>query len=364
MYVLYIPSLARLIRLVSWMLQKGSSLMSIIYTIIIFCVIIFVHELGHFLTAKLCGVKVIEFALGMGPKILKYQGKETLYTLRLFPIGGFAAMEGEDSESESERSFSRQNVPKRLLICVAGATMNLVLGFAIIGFSLIGVKTFATTTVHSFKEGAVSSQSGLSIGDKIVKVDNLSVFTDRDIVYALLRDGDGETDFVVKRGNERVSLPGVKFATTEEEEGKKVLTFDFIVNSEQADVFSGFSRAFRETVSLARNSWMSVGDLLTGKVSFTELSGPIGVGQVVAQAVKIGFTSVLSLAAFISISIGMFNLLPFPALDGGRMVIYVIEAIRRKPINPKVEGYINGAGLLLLFGLMIVITAKDIFNLF
>lgn len=338
--------------------------MSILYTIIIFCVIIFVHELGHFLTAKLCGVKVIEFALGMGPKLLKFQGKETLYTLRLFPIGGYAAMEGEDAESESERSFSRQSVPKRLLICVAGATMNLLLGFAIIGFTLIGVKSYATSTVHSFNENAVSSQNGLQVGDKIVKVDNISVFTDRDIVFALLRDGDGATDFVVKRNGETVKLPQVKFATTEGEDGKKSLTFDFIVNSEQANFFTGFSRAFRETISLARNSWMSVGDLVTGKVSVTELSGPIGVGQVVAQAAKIGLSSVLSLAAFISISIGMFNLLPFPALDGGRMVIYIIEAIRRKPINPKVEGYINGAGLVLLLGLMVVVTAKDIFNLF
>lgn len=363
--------------------------MAILYTIIIFGVIIFVHELGHFIVAKLCGVKVREFSLGMGPAIFKKQGKETLYALRLFPIGGYAAMEGENDTIEAEkkkediagengeaiqeiieqepvdesRSFSKKNVPQRVAICVAGAAMNLLLGFAIIGCTLIGAKSFATNEVSSFRESSVSSQHGLMVNDKIVKVNKTTIFTDRDIVFEMLRDGDGVYDMQVIREGKRVKLEDVKFAMAEQD-GKKTVTFDFVVKSTPANFFNGISRAFSETFSLARNSWTSIGDLVTGKVSVTELSGPVGVGQVVSQAAKIGFGSLLSLTAFISISIGMFNLLPFPALDGGRVVIYLIELIRRKPIKPRVEAYINMAGLALLLGLMVVITFKDIWNLF
>ncbi len=337
--------------------------MTILYTIIIFGLIIFIHELGHFIVAKLCKVTVKEFSLGMGPAILKFRPKETLYALRLFPIGGYVAMEGEMEESEDENSFAKKSVSKRIAICVAGAVMNLILGFSIIAFSLIGVKHYNSTTVAQFKADASTSQTGLAVGDKIVKINKTTIFTDKDIVFEILRDTDGVVDMQVIRDGGRVKLPDVKFTVSGEGE-KKDIYLDFMVKAQNPSFFAGIGRAFKETVSLARNSWASIGDLITGKINIMELSGPVGVGQVVGQAAKMGFKSLLSIAAFISISIGMFNLLPFPALDGGRIVFYVIEAIRRKPIPQKYESYINGAGLILLFGLMIVITFKDIFTLF
>lgn len=352
--------------------------MAVIYTILIFGIIIFIHELGHFAVAKLCGVRVNEFALGMGPAIIKKQGKETLYVLRLFPIGGYAAMEGENdnieteqedvpqipktrSERESSVSFSDKSVLKRTLICLAGPVMNLILGFVIIGCTLIGTDTFATTTISGFRDNAVTN-SVLQAGDKIVKVNKTSIFTDRDIVFEVLRDDDGIIDMTVLRNGEKIKVR-VPFKVSGEG-NEKSLYFDFTVVPEKAGFFNTISRAVCETVSLARNSWTSIGDLIAGKVKFSELSGPVGVGQVVSQAAKLGFTSVVSLAAFISISIGMFNLIPFPALDGGRIVIFLIEAIRRKPLNRKVESYINAVGLAALMLLMVVITFKDVVNLF
>lgn len=342
---------------------KGGENLTIIYTILIFGLIIFVHELGHFVVAKLSKVTVKEFSLGMGPAILKFRPKETLYALRLFPIGGYVAMEGEDEDSPDDNAFNKKSVPKRIAICIAGATMNLLLGFAIIGMTLIGSDSFGTTTVAKFNENATTSESGLMEGDKILKANNSPIFIDKDIIFEVVRDDNGIMDIQVLREGEKVLLSDVKFKVSGEGQQKQI-DFDFKVTSKKMTIFSGIERAFKETVSLARNSWVSVGDLFTGKVKFTELSGPVGVGQVVGEAAKMGISSLASIAAFISISIGMFNLLPFPALDGGRVIFLLIEAIRRKPIPTKYEAYINGVGMILLFGLMIVITLKDVMNLF
>jgi regulator of sigma E protease len=340
-----------------------STFLTILYTVLIFGAIIFIHELGHFIAARAAGVKVNEFALGMGPAILKKQGKKTLYSLRIFPIGGYCAMEGEDEDSEDEDSFRNKSVWKRIVICAAGATMNLVLGFAIILGSLAGAQYYSSTTVAAFKELSISNESGLQAGDKIIKMNRTRIFSDQDIVFEAVRDADGVIDMTVLRDGKKVELPGVRFRVTGEGENYSIY-LDFKVKAIEASPLSAISYAGARTLSLARNSWVSIGDLFTGKVGLMELSGPVGIGQVVGEAAKVGFTSLLSLAAFISISIGMFNLLPFPALDGGRIVFLLIEAIRRKPVNPKWEGYINMAGLLLLFGLMIVVTFKDVWNLF
>lgn len=336
--------------------------MTILYTVLIFGLIIFIHELGHFIVAKLCKVTVKEFSLGMGPAILKFKPKVTQYSLRLFPIGGYVSMEGELEESDDENSFNKKSVPKRIAICIAGATMNLILGFAIIAFSLIGAENYNSSTVAQFKADASTSQTGLAVGDKIVKVNKTKILIDNDIVFEIMRDDDGVVDMEVMRDGKKVKLPDVEF-TVSGEGAERSIYLDFMVKAQEPSFFNGISRAFNETVSLARNSWVSIGDLISGNINFKELSGPVGVGKVVGQAAKLGFSKVISIAAFISISIGMFNLLPFPALDGGRIVFFIIEAIRRKPIPQKYEGYINGIGLILLFGLMIVITFKDILSL-
>lgn len=341
-----------------------NTVVTILLTILIFGLIIFIHEFGHFITARMTGVKVNEFALGMGPAILKKQGKKTLYTLRLLPIGGYCAMEGEDEESEDENSFRHKSVPKRVLICAAGALMNIILGFVLTLVTFIGVPSYSSSTVAVFNsEDALSAQSGLMVGDTIKKVNSTTIFTANDIVFELLRDNDGVVSMDVVRDGKNVKLDAVKFEVSGEGTEKN-LNLDFKVKAEKASFFGAVGQTWGSTVSLVRNTWVSVGDLLTGHIGISELSGPVGVGEVVGQAAAIGWRSLVNIAAFISISIGIFNLLPFPALDGGRIIFLLIEAIRRKPINPKVEMWVNTAGLILLFALMIVVTFKDIVGLF
>lgn len=339
------------------------TVLSIVITVLIFGVIIFIHEFGHFLAARAVGVTVNEFSIGMGPAIFQKQGKRTKYTLRALPIGGYCAMEGEEEDSEDENSFRNKSVPKRILICIAGPVMNLLLGLLITIGALIGSKYYSSTTVAVFKEDAISMESGLQVGDRIVKMNHLSILSDQDIVLEALRDDDGAIDMVVVRDGERVTLPQVQFAVQGEGE-ERSLYLDFKVLAVDAGVPSCLSYATRRTISLVRSTWISIGDLITGRAGFSELSGPVGVGQAVGEAAKNGARSLVSLAAFLSISIGMFNLFPFPALDGGRVLFLLIEAVRRKPVSAKVEGIVNLAGLLCLFALMIAVTFKDIWNLF
>lgn len=354
--------------------------MSIIYTILIFGIIIFIHELGHFIVAKLSKIAVYEFSLGMGPTIFKYQSKKrqkddiveidgedvntsTKYSLRLLPIGGYVAMGEDDELTDNKNSFNSKPIWKRMAVILAGAAMNLLLGFIIMLCIYSTQPVYNSATVAEFMPDATTQASGLQVGDKIVKMNKTTVFNDRDIVFEMMRDPDSLIDVKVLRDGEKVLLPQVKF-NTKGEGASRELIIDFKVVGVKRTVFSAIDYTFRNTVSLARNSWSSIGDLFTGTVKVSDLSGPVGVGQVVDQATGIGFEAVMLLAAFITISVGMFNLLPFPALDGGRFVLLILEAIRKKPINRKVETAINGIGLMLLFGLMILVTFKDIVKLF
>ncbi|WMJ23640.1 M50 family metallopeptidase [Paludicola sp. MB14-C6] len=337
--------------------------MTIIYTILIFGIIIFIHELGHFLAARWSGVTIYEFALGMGPAIYKHKGKKTTYSLRLLPIGGYVSMAGEDEECEDENALNRKPIWKRMIIVIAGAFMNLVLGLAIMLSLYATQPIYNSTTVAQFLPNATTQATGLKVGDKIVKINKTTIFSDKDIINEVFRDSDGVVAVKVLREGKKVALPAVKFDKTGEGT-KKNINIDFKVKGIKRTVFSAVDQSFKNTLSLARNSWLSVADLVTGKLDIQDLSGPVGVGQVVGQASSQGFKSLLFITAFITISIGMFNLLPFPALDGGRFIFLTIEAIRRKPINPKIEGYVNGAGLVLLLGLMVVVTLKDILGLF
>lgn len=338
-------------------------MLAAIYTILIFGVIIFIHELGHFLTAKLFKVTIKEFSLGMGPAIYKYRAPKVLYSLRLLPIGGYVAMEGEDAESDDENAFSKKPVWQRMIIVVAGALMNLILGLGI----MIGIYStqpvYNSATVAQFMDGATTEASGLKVGDKIVEMNKTNILTDRDIIFEIMRDADGIIDMKVVRDGKRITLPAVEFGV-EGAGSQRSINIDFKVLGVKRNFLTAIDYSFKNTISLARNSWVSIGDLFTGKVGFNDLSGPVGVGKVVGEASGMGFKSILMLISFITISIGMFNLLPFPALDGGRFVFLIIESIRRKPINPKIEAYVNAGGLVLLLGLMVIVTFKDIIKLF
>ena len=342
-----------------------NTVITVLLAVLVFGLLIFIHELGHFLTAKACGVKVNEFALGMGPTIFKINRGETKYALRLFPIGGFVSMEGEEESSQHENAFCNKPVWKRILIVCAGAFMNIILGFVVMIFlvSLTGGSKIATTTVSQFRDGAVSSGSGLQVGDRILKINDSSIFVDYDIIYALMRDDDGIVSMQVKRDGQKITLKNVTFQVISQEDGVNNIFFDFTVTGNDKTAGAVLRQAFFKTFSVVKIVWSSVMDLITGKFSMNQLSGPVGVATAIGDASKQGADSFFMMVVFITVNLGVFNLLPLPALDGGRLIFLIIEGVRRKPVNPKYEGYVHFAGFALLILLMVFVTYHDIVKL-
>ncbi len=347
----------------------------ILIALIVFGVIIAIHEFGHFIVAKLCGIRVNKFAIGMGPVILKKQGKETEYSLRLLPVGGFCAMEGEDDSSDDPRAFSKKNVPKRMAVVVAGAVMNLVLGFVLILTQTLLYQKVVTTTIAGFSYAedaetgertstSTSEACGLQVGDTIISIDGMRIFSDTDLSYKLQNTENDKMTVVVKRGGERVTLENVTFYNTATE-GR----LDFYVKAEDCNFLNVIRYSTLNTISTGRLIWASLIDLVTGKYGFHDLSGPVGIINTIGTAVSMGETiresliSLLSLASFITINVGIFNLLPLPALDGGRLLFLLVEAIRRKPLNPEHEGMVHFIGLALLMLLMVAVTFQDILKM-
>lgn len=354
--------------------------MSIVVAILVFCVIIMLHEFGHFIAAKACGIYVKEFAIGMGPALLRKKGKETEYVLRLLPIGGFCAFEGEDggaSEEEKQsnpRAFNARPVWQRMIVLLAGPLMNLILGFIVVVCMMCSMEYVPSSVIHSFKDQSVSSRY-LMPGDKILSIDGLTIFTDTDISYKLLNSdrkndkGNLVYDFKVKRDGEVITLRDVEFMTTEHEDGSTGVYFDFIIVGREKTFATVIPQSWRESCSTARLIVMTLVDLVRGKYGLNELSGPIGVGSVISDAVTDAVktfspTQLLFIISLITINVGVFNLLPVPALDGARIVFLLIELLRRKPVKPEVEGTIHAVGMALLMVLMVIVTFGDIRRLF
>ena len=335
------------------------------FALLFFGVIIMIHECGHFACAKLFKVKVNEFSLGMGPALFKRKKGDTLYAVRLFPIGGYVAMEGEDDASEDDRAFNKKPVWQKMIIVVAGALMNLILGFILMVLLLTtSTDLIGTNTIKEFYPDAVSSQYGLQAGDRFVEIDGHHVWSELDLSFLMSRSQDGVFDFVVERNGEKVTLNDVHFAT-EQQNGITLIQDDFIIIGEQPGFLNIVKNAFTQSASIVRMVWLSVFDLVTGRYGMSELAGPVGtvdiIADVTAQAVSSGsLTNLLTIMAFITINVGVANLLPLPALDGGRFLFLAVEAVRRKPVNPKYEGYVHAAGLALLLLLMVVVTYNDI----
>lgn len=345
--------------------------MNILFALVIFEVIIIVHEFGHFIVAKSCGVKVNEFAIGMGPAIIKFQKGETLYAWRLLPIGGYCSMEGEDAESSDDRAFCRKSVPKRMAIVVAGIVMNLILGYILLVIYTAWTAPITSTTISWFEDNAKSQSTGLQVGDEIVRVNNMRIFTPTDLSYQFQNDEDSIFDMTVIRDGEKVELENVAFSTDNE-----TMHIDFRVQPVEATVGTVLSNSLKQTASDARLIYISLADLVRGKYSIRDLSGPVGIVDTIGDVIDgqtdeetgIDWTSLgqtmLSMGAFITINIGLFNLLPLPALDGGRLVFLIIEAIRRKPVPPDKEGMVHFIGLAALMILMVVVTVSDVLKLF
>lgn len=334
----------------------------ILIAILFFELIIVIHEGGHFFAARLMKIKVNEFSIGMGPKLFQFKRKDTKYTLRLILFGGYCSMEGEDSDSDDENAFIKKKVWQRIFVVVAGAVMNLILGFVIVLIIVSSQNLVGTTQVAKFEDTAVSVKSGLQVGDTIKSIDGMRVYTSNDVQTGLSRSADNTVDMVVVRDGKDVSLQ-VEFQT-DEYEGIQYLKMDFWLRGVEKNFGNVIVQSFKETVSYARMVFLSVHDLLVGRYGLSDLSGPVGAVSVVSDAVKTSINSMLRIMALLTINVGLFNLFPIPALDGWRLFVLIAEGITRRKLPSKAEYIINAVGLVVLLGFMCLVTFSDITKLF
>ena len=352
-------------------------LLYILLAILLFGVLIAIHEFGHFFTAKLLGVKVNEFAIGMGPALWSRQKGETLYALRAFPIGGYCAMEGEDEDTGDPRAFTRQAGWKKVIILCAGSFMNLVLGLAITVALFLGILQARVPVVTEFADGfQLKGEDGLMEGDRIVSVDGHGIWVYADVQTYLSRNGGEGVDLVVERDGKRVTLKDFP-----------MLRYDYVYDN---GVYHGFGLIFgqvddlsipermaqgwAQTFDFARIVWLSLGDLVTGRVAVSELSGVIGVVDVVSEvgaeseSVAEGVQNVFYFMALIAVNLAVMNMLPIPALDGGRVFFVLLNgliyAVSRRRIPERYEGYVHAGAFVLLLVLMVVVAFHDVWNIF
>ena len=351
--------------------------MSILFAILLFSFLIFVHELGHFVAAKLSGVQVNEFSMFMGPAIWKKQVGETLYSLRCIPIGGFCAMEGEDEDTENPRSFQKATWWKRLIILVAGAAMNFVVGVLIMLVVYAPAQRFVVPVIDFFEEGCVlQSPDGLQAGDRFLEVDGEKVYVYSDFSTILSMNPGDIHDIVVERNGQKVYLDDFALVKADfpNEDGTTTYRYGFSFSVEDATFLNKIQYSWYSALDTVRIVRMSLQMLVQGKVGLSDMGGPVMIvdqmSQVAAESPSFldAMLNMLYYGGFLAINLAVMNLLPLPALDGGRVVGVLlttgIEAVTRKKINPKYEGFIHGAGMIFLLALMALIMFKDIIFLF
>lgn len=338
-----------------------SFLINAIKIIFLLGLLVFIHEGGHFIVAKLCRVKVNEFAIGFGKTIWKKQGKETVYELKLIPLGGFVRMEGEEERSDASGSFSKSSIPKRIAIVVAGGTVNIVFGLLVYFFLTIFCGTFITNQVESVIPNYSAQIVGIQENDKIIKINNKKIITKNDIDEILQISNGEEITVLIERNNEKIEYK-TKPTQMQYDENNKIYILG--VNLKKAEntftnrIYYSFNNTLKFTFSIVDN----VKELIKGNVSKEQLMGPVGISNVVSETKDI--ENYIYIIALISLSLGVTNLMPFPPLDGGKIVLLLIEWIRRKPLNEQIEGYIQICGFVLLIALSIFITYNDILRIF
>lgn len=353
-----------------------TGILGILFAILVFGFVIFIHELGHFIAAKSAGVKVNEFSIGMGPAIIKRERKGTIYALRILPIGGYVAMEGEDEygeygsdENDGTIGFKEASIPRRAIIMTAGVIMNLILGFLIVlSVTLYQANQpkalFATTTVGGFHENSITNES-LEVGDQIIKINGKKVSNYSDMTFQMSRDRDKYMDIVVVRDGEQYELDRVEFQRVEAAEGLFINVLDFYMVGEKPTFLGTIKLSFDRTKDFVRQIWVSVGDLVTGNVGINQLSGPIGITKQIGEVTKTGdWLYTLMFIALISLNLGVLNLIPLPVLDGGKLLFLLIEGVTGKPVNEKIELALTLVSFVLIFGLMIVVSFNDVLKLF
>ncbi len=351
--------------------------MYILLAIVMFSVLIFIHELGHFATAKLFGVQVNEFSVFMGPAIWKKQVGETLYAIRCIPFGGYCAMEGEDEASDNPRAFGQAAWWKKLVILVAGAAMNFLFGLVIFGVLYLPSDQVADPIVTQFTDCCTfQGENGIMLGDRLLEIDGEKVYVNSDISMLLGLNDTGIHDIVLERNGQKIRLKHIPMTHTHQGENGSVQThygFGF-GQARQVGFRDRLGLVWNVTRDNVRTVRLSLEMLFTGKAGVSDFTGPVGVVQLMSETAQQSASTwdavlnMLYFTGFLAVNLAVMNLLPIPALDGGRGVCVVLtaawEGLTRKKIDPKYEAYLHGAGMILLLGLMAFITCKDIFNIF
>lgn len=333
--------------------------MYIIMAILGFSLLVIVHELGHFIMAKANGIKVEEFSIGMGPEVFSKKGKETQYSLRLFPIGGYVKMLGEEEVSNDERSFSSKSPLRRISVIIAGVTMNII--FAIIAISIvIANRGYTEPVLSKLEPNTPAVESGLQVGDRIVSIDGSKVFTTTDVSMGIQMSKGDSVDLVVDRNGSKENITVTPRLV--EQDGSEVYQIGFYYTYvEKPGLIQSIKESFNETISLVSQTYKSLAMMVTGKVNFkTDVGGPVTIIKMSTEVAKNGLISLTYFLGFLSINLAVFNLLPFPALDGGWTVILLIELITRRKVPDKIVGAANYVGFMILIGFMILVTLKDI----
>ena len=330
--------------------------MTVIYAVILFVMLIFPHELGHFTVAKAVGVKVNEFAFGMGPAIFQRQKGETLYSIRLIPIGGYCAMEGENEESESSRAFNNKPVWAKISVLLAGSAMNVLI--AILAMTLVmGYIGTATTTIDEVQTGTPAYEAGLLSEDKVLSVNGTPIEKWNDIAAAI-GSGEARLSITVERNGEEETF---EMTPEKTEDGRYIIG---VTSKVSHNALTAVSNGAKGTWSMTKGMFSALAQLVSGEVSTDELSGPVGIVSLVSETKNYGMIYFGYLVALISLNLALMNMLPLPALDGGRIIFVIIRKITGKMISDNLEGKIHGAGMILLFGFMIFVTWNDITRLF
>lgn len=345
-------------------------IVSFIIAFLIFSVIVIFHELGHFLLAKANGIRVNEFCLGLGPTIFGVQKGETKYSIKLFPFGGACMMEGEDEESEDDRAFGKKSVWARMSVVFAGPFFNFIMAF-VFAFIILCCEGYDRPVLSGVIDGFVADEAEMQAGDEIVKINNMSIHFYREIsAYSLFHAGETAEITYLRDGEKQTTTLKPKY---DEESGRYLYGFTYSAAREKCSVWESFKHSFYEIRYWIYTTLSSLKMLVTGNASFNDMSGPVGIvkniGDTYTESVTTdgyyyAMLNMLNWAILLSANLGVMNLLPFPALDGGRLVFLIVEAIRGKRLDPNKEGVVNLIGLGLLFLLMFVVMFNDIRKLF
>ena len=334
-------------------------MITIISSIIIFLLVILIHEFGHFIVAKMNGVSVLEFSIGMGPKLFQRESNGTLYSLRMLPVGGYCQLEGEDEENDSPNSLNNQSPLVRLKVILAGAIMNFILAFILL-ILLMSVSRVSTEVSGVIKDSPAYS-SGIQTGDQIVSINGENV-SDGEELLKSIKESQGDLNIGVIRDSQSKNI---KVTPRLENNIKKIgVNFQEEYNIKNFSIVKGFKKGLITFLNLTGMLYKFLGMLITGQLGLGGVSGPVGVVKEIGNAAKTGVANLIFLLAYININLGVFNLLPIPALDGGRAIFILIEMIFGKKISQEKEGYIHMVGLILLLALIAIVTIKDVIKLF